>query len=277
VTHFPAPTVATRLVAALAIAAGVVTLHAQSRAQSAPAPAAAATAATLPDVVGIRTGITAQAAYDLLKARSAGGKIGIGQFPVAGVTDKPVPNSMSVELPNSNPHETLTVWLTTPPSEQVVWAVGRRLQIDPAKPLLTSTVVAGLKQKYGAEAAYEYFWEYDAQGRQQPPARMLAANCVNIGKWNLPIVAPTGATYDYVTPLLMAPAPRTACDSLVEVIARIQTLQDRTYTVLVEVTISDLDLAHRSQEARMAFIANGNATQNKEELDKARQRNAPAF
>jgi hypothetical protein len=107
---------------------------------------------------------------------------------------------------------------------------------------------------------------------------MLAASCVNIGRWNLATRPPSAATYDYVTPLLMSPPPHSACDSLVEVMARLQASPgDPTYVVAVEVTVTDLGLARRSQEAREAFIANGNAGQKKEELEKAKQRNAPAF
>jgi hypothetical protein len=52
----------------------------------------------LPDVVGIRPGISAQEAYNLLKARAPRARIGVGQFPVAGVTDKPVPVSLAINI-----------------------------------------------------------------------------------------------------------------------------------------------------------------------------------
>lgn len=54
----------------------------------------------LPDVVGIRPGISAQEAYNLLKARAPRAQIGVGQIPVAGVTEKPVPVSLAIYNPD---------------------------------------------------------------------------------------------------------------------------------------------------------------------------------
>ena len=52
----------------------------------------------LPDVVGIRPGISAQEGYDLLKKLAPQAQIGTGQYPVAGVTDKPVGEKWTLAL-----------------------------------------------------------------------------------------------------------------------------------------------------------------------------------
>src|SRR5262245_2886663 len=78
---------------------------------------------TLPDIIGIRPGMSAQEAYNLLKARHAGIKIGVGQFQLQGLGDKPVVTQIAAQVVDASAPETITVWLTTPPGKQVVFAV----------------------------------------------------------------------------------------------------------------------------------------------------------
>jgi hypothetical protein len=247
----------------------------QSRTETASAPQADT---ALPDVVGIRPGISAQEAYDLLKARGPRAKIGVGQFPVAGVTDKPVPVSMSLDIPDADPAETITVWLTMPPSKQVVWAVGRRIVYEQNKQLLKSIVTAGLVKKYGPEVDEQsQYWAFDEQGRRSDDAGQKGANCKNRAKWTLAVTPPEAATYASFTPLLFAPAPLTLCDSLVEVRTVLDGPGSPEYVSGVTVILSDLALARRFQEACQAVLANANGAKQKEELDKAKQQKGPTF
>src|SRR5215813_9016442 len=89
-----------------------VSLHPQSKPEVVISP-------TVPDVAGIRPGISAQEAYNLLKARHPGIKIGVGQFQIAGLGDKPIPTEIAAQVVDASEPETLTVWLTTPPGKQV--------------------------------------------------------------------------------------------------------------------------------------------------------------
>lgn len=82
-------TLATVIGFAMAVTVGG---SAQSRSQ-APSPSAVT---ALPDVVGIRPGISAQKGYDLLKKLAPQAQIGIGQYPVAGGTDKPVGETLAL-------------------------------------------------------------------------------------------------------------------------------------------------------------------------------------
>src|SRR5262249_59333572 len=105
----------------------------------------------VPDIIGIRPGMSAQEAYNLLKARHAGIKIGVGQFQIAGLGDKPIPTQIAAQVEDASEPEIFTVWLTTPPGPQVVFAVGRLLEYDQNSPLLRKEVLASLRKKYGPE------------------------------------------------------------------------------------------------------------------------------
>jgi len=245
----------------------------QSRAQ---ATAPQATSA-LPDVVGIRPGISAQQAYDLLKARAPRAQISVGQFPVAGVTDKPVPVSLAVNNLEADPPEIINIWLTMPPSKQVVWAIGRQIQYDQKKQLLKSTVINGLRQKYGPETDEQsQYWAFDQQGRRTENAGPTGAICRVRAKWSLQVVPPEGATYASFTPLLYNPGPPTPCESVIEVRTQLSGLSPE-YVFHVTVIVSDLALARRSQDTYQSFLANADAAKKKEDLEKAKQQKGPTF
>jgi hypothetical protein len=260
----------------LAIAGGVM---AQSNANPASPPAA--NGAGLPDVLGIRVGIPAQEAYNLLKARYPRAHMGIGHYVIAGVTDKPVPLIIAVDARESDPPEVITLWLTIPPSKQVVWAIGREVEYDRSKPLLKNTVLAGLRQKYGPEtdsSVRQNFWAFDEQGRRPASGPMKTFNCMSRGSpWNLMVAPPTAATYDYVTPLIYPPQPQNECSSLVTVSAFLDSPSTPEYVHKVTVMVSNEALARRSQESYRAYLANGDAAKQKAELEKAKERKGPAF
>lgn len=261
-----------------AIAGGAM---AQSKADSmSPGSAPAAHGAGLPDVVGIRVGISAQEAYNLLKARYPRAHIGIGHYAIAGVTDKPVPLMIAVDARESDPPEVITLWLTIPPSKQLVWAIGRQVEYDRNKPLLKNTVLAGLRQKYGPETdtdPQQIFWAFDEQGRRPASGPMKTYNCMNRASWSLIVAPPSAATFDYVTPLIYAPQARTECDSLVKVNAALDSPSTPEFVYRVTVMISDVALARRSQESYQAYLRNGDAAKQKAELEKAKERKGPAF
>jgi hypothetical protein len=255
---------------------------AQAGAQSKPDAAAGASAviSAMPDVVGIRPGMPAQEAYNTLKARNPNVKVGIGQFMMPGLGDKPTVTSMAAQVVDGSVPETITVWLTTPPMKQVVFAVGRQLEYDQNKPLLRSNVVNSLRQKYGPETATgtaEIFWAYDEQGRRPNTALMQQNNCMARAHFSLQVGAPQGPTFDFVTPLLYAPGPAEFCDSTVKVSAQLQGPNGSAgdYVSRITVVITDQPLARRSQEAYQAYLANGAAAKQREELEKAKQRKGP--
>src|SRR5215470_10551103 len=74
----------------LAFSLSAWSLHSQSKPEAAISPA-------VPDVIGIRPGMSAQEAYTLLKARHPGIKIGVGQSQIAGLGDKPIPTEIAAQ------------------------------------------------------------------------------------------------------------------------------------------------------------------------------------
>src|SRR6185369_2703138 len=119
---------------------------------------------------------------------------------------------------NGEQREYITLWLTLPPSKQVVWAVGRMIEFDENKQLLKSTVITGLRQKYGPETDVEYrFWAIDQQGGRPAEAGRQGANCALRQNWNVAVAPPQAATYASATPLMVPMGPRTMCDSLIQV------------------------------------------------------------
>jgi len=260
----------------LAFTLSATRLHPQSK------PQAAALSSVLPDVAGIRPGMAAQEAYSVLKSRHPSIKIGVGQLQLQGLGDKPIVVQIAAQVVDASAPETITVWLTTPPGDQVVFAVGRLLEYDPNQPLLRSEVLQNLRQKFGAETASspgQAYWAFDELGKRPDAARMRQLNCMSRAHGSVPVVAPSGSTFPGGTPVMFGLEAATPCDAFIKVNAQLDgpNGQDETYVHRITVTVRDLALERRSQEAYQAYLANADARKGKEELEKAKQRKAPKF
>ncbi len=55
----------------------------------------------------------------------------MGQAPIPGFGDKLLVTEMRAQVTDPSAPETITIWLTIPPTKQVVFAVGRLLEYDP--------------------------------------------------------------------------------------------------------------------------------------------------
>jgi hypothetical protein len=198
----------------------------------------------------------------------------VGQYSVAGVTDKPVPTAMAVMIPDAVPAQTITVWLTTPPLPQTVWAVGLEQKYPESGKLLKSTIVDALRAKYGPEANVQYsYWAFDGQGH---PAKD-GGSCINGQNFTLAVQPPGGATYPYVTPLIYPLTDKTACDSIVDVRTQFGGVYPGGYFSDISVIETDRALVRKAREAYYTYLANADAAKKKEELEKAKQQKAPAF
>jgi len=235
----------------------------------------------VPEIAGIRTGMTAQQAYEVLKAHAPRARISIGQNIVEGVSAKPVPNLMTVKVDDAVPMEIITVWLTTPPSKQVVWAVGETLTYPPDNKMTKATAVSALHKKFGTEmssqSGYSYYWPFDLQGG---PATAVASgsNCVNVQNLSVSIVEPTEPTFTSVSPLIYSVSPKSPCDSLVDVRVQLNGPANAAeYVTTIALTEVDHSLVRSTKEAYSAYVANAGARQRQEEADKARQQQAPVF
>lgn len=250
---------------------------------------AAQTSTSLPDVVGIRPGMTPQEAYNALKAHGNGAKVGIGQLIMQGISDKPVVVTMSVKVMGSSPEETITVWLTPPPNRQQVWAVRRSLRFDQEREMLKSTVAEGLKQKYGPETSLAgrnsqgimdrniHFWMFDELGGRLEPGSP-GAGCYQSFLMNLS-EPQDPAVPQPITPLFSMLALTRGCSDVVSI--RTEPLgggnHGQEYTSNVTVIVQDVPLARRSKEAYENYLANADAAKKQQDLNKAKQQKAPAF
>ena len=262
--------------AVLSLAFFVSSAHAQARKE------APSVSSALPDVAGIRPGMSAEEAYKLLKARNSSVQIGIGQMALQGFGEKPVVTEMRAVVVDPSAPETITVWLTTPPGKQVVFAVGRLLEYDPSQPLLRNKVAESLHEKYGLETDTNpilIYWAFDQQGRRPDPGPLKQFNCAAVAPASLNVGPPQGATYPAVSSLIYPLPPASPCDAFVKVTAQLDAAapRDQTYVRRITVLAWDLPLYRRAKESYQAYLASGANAQSRAELEKAKQRPAPKF
>lgn len=242
----------------------------------------ASASSALPDLVGIRPGMPAQEAYTILKARNPNIRISMGQAPIPGFGDKPVVTEMRAQVTDPSAPETITLWLTIPPTKQVVFAVGRLLEYDPNQPLLRSKIMESLREKYGTETDagnWQAFWGFDEHGGRPDAARLRQFNCANRGHGNLIVKAPEAPTFPAPSMLVYSPEPDNGCEWLIKLNAYFTGRggTDSTYIYNISVFLWDVRLQRQTQEAYQAYLANAGAAMSKEELEKAKQRKLPKF
>jgi hypothetical protein len=231
----------------------------------------------LPDVVGIRPGMSAQEAYNALKARANGSKIGIAQSIIQGI-HQPVVTVMALQVTGSSPREEITVFLTYPPQKQVVWNVVRTLSFEPGKEPTRASILDGLRQKYGPETGATtagLYWTFTEDAQRPNATQVMQDGCGNRGYisqvQDFQNPAPVSA-YAY-----MEPSPK--CDKYVGVRAEVGNAFSATGALvnLVTVGMTNTDIALRSRDAWKALVAGDNAAARQQELDKAKQQQKPTF
>jgi len=224
----------------------------------------------------------AQEAYTILKARNPNIRISIGQAPIPGFGDKPVVTEMRAQVTDPSAPETITVWLTIPPTKQVVFAVGRLLEYDHNQPLLRSKIMESLREKYGTEtdtSNIQAFWAFDEHGGRPDAARLKQLNCMSRGHGNLVINAPQTATFTAPSILVYSPEADNGCEWLIKLNASFSGPAgvDFTYVYNISVMLWDVRLQRQTQEAYQAYLAHADTAKSKEELEKAKQRKLPKF
>src|SRR5437868_3984388 len=242
----------------------------------------ASTFSALPDLVGIRPGMPAQEAYTILKARNPNIRISLGQAPIPGFGDKPVVTEMRAQVIDPAAPETITIWLTIPPTKQVVFAVGRKLEYGPDQQLLRSQVLASLRQKYGTEtelANWEAFWAFDEHGGRPEATRVKQLNCMRRAHGDLLISAPEAATFPAPSMLVYSPEADNGCEGLIKLNAYLSGPGgvDLTYVNNISVVLRDVRLQRQTQQSYQAYLANAGTARSKDELARAKQRKAPVF
>ncbi len=278
----PALHCAVRASATPAVALALLALLAGQSAAAAPAPPAtsAAPGGTLPDIVGLRPGISAQQAYDFLKAYDKAARIYISDTPlgIPPISPKPFPYRLALtQDPNSNA-EVISVSLTLPPSKAVVWRVTRSNYFVAGQAPTVEKVIESLRAKYGPEANLvlnpnlaanaRLTWYFDENGKRvAEPGGLSAASCTRqLG----PTDETLGATEDH-TPayLLLRPLDErqgvSECRSVIVVSAQLAPLPSNPVnfriTGRLHVVIADLPLEARAHAATLALIAKGAAAE----------------
>lgn len=147
----------------------------------------------MPDVIGVRVGMDAQEAVQILKRQyprdlyQAMPVRYVGLWPVP----QPVNTGYNVLMPNNIATPDVYLSLTAPPDHQVVWKIVRYTR---GMHINRATLLAALREKYGKEsAAYtsdqgklstddretsDLLWLFDEKGARAPlpPAQSLASN-----------------------------------------------------------------------------------------------------
>jgi hypothetical protein len=152
----------------------------QSKAGAPPAaPKGTAPAAQLPDIVGIRLGMPLRDAFTILQTAHATVKLGMYPITVPGIA-KPVLEGFSFLSGYKGvgiTEERVSVHLTPPPNQQVVWKVVRQLS---QQKIYRANVLSSLREKYGKETGTTPFvandqqitdmwWTFDEQGHPAKP------------------------------------------------------------------------------------------------------------
>jgi hypothetical protein len=259
----------------LAVGLGAHLCGASPAQPQAQAPAAGGSA--LPDILGLHTGMTAQQAYDLLKAIDPGHTVTLEQWTIPQLyADKPIIFSMNPAT--TGPDNQIVVSITLPPNPQVAWQIRRSIgRFTSTKP----NVLNSLFQKYGTpwnpnpgqpvnSDLGELYWFFNEQGKPVPPptapADVLAfKNCMNsvMSPWNMPFL-PTaqGGTNNSLTqgqprttvePMspLYDPSKNPQCNNLIRVHAEVNNgiVRDNDLAFYIEIDIVDFTAQHRTNMA----------------------------
>lgn len=246
---------------------------------AAPPQAPAAGGSALPDILGLRTGMTAQQAYNLLKDYDPGHTVVLQQWTIPQLyADKPIIIDMTPA--NTGPDNMIDVTITLPPNPQVVWQIRRSIgRFTSTKPNVLKT----LFDKYGTpwnpnpgqpvnSNVGDLNWFFDEQGKAvnppTAPADVLAfKNCLNSvmapwywGGW--PSSNPAGQTSNTVTqggprtsvepmPPVFDPSKNPQCNNLIRVRAEVNggIVRDEDLAFYMEIDITDFTAQHRTNMA----------------------------
>lgn len=249
----------------------------------APTPAQSASNNLLPDIVGFRPGMTAQEAYDKLKAYDTRARVKAGQTRIAQFGDKPLTYTLQMSENGETSAEVIETDLTLPPTKQIVWRIIRRFAFDTGKEMLPENLLASLREKYGHESLAanpsEAIWFFDAQGQPAQEGGGLKFNNCNV----LDVANDVDQSIDQygglisgnrVAPIVRGTPEQELCRKLIKVEAHwnVGPVGGLYRVQSFVVAVSDFALEAPAHEATSDFIANANSTQQQNTVDRAQQR-----
>ena len=253
-----------------------------------PLQTASTVSAALPDIVGLRPGVSFQAAYTFLKSYDQLAKVGVGAGPLQAFGSKPVPFMLVLGQDGASSAELIEADVTLPPGQQVVWKVSRELRFAPGKQTTAQNLVATLRQKYGPEGFLTQsttptlYWFYDEQGRRVTEVNgMQVSQCTTLADVSTVNYGPLLNLANSVPYPLIQIQPlddREAivrCRPLVILVARMDRAADLNLIGMLSVAIADRPLEARAHKATLEFMAHGADAQRQQELDRANQQAKP--
>jgi hypothetical protein len=239
--------------------------------------------ATLPDIVGMHVGVSAQEAYSFLKTYDRVAKITVGLMPMPQVSDKPVPHAFLLAEDGTSSAEMIEADLTLPPGKQQVWRVIRLLRFAPGKEMTNQNMMATLREKYGPEhyaiggRGPSMYWFFDQQGARANG--VPAPECARLD--GLPRVN-DGLFQGRIIPqyTLIQARPTTPIGNRCRELVRVDALLAPVYgndglVGELTVSISDFALEARAHDATVAFLAGDAAAQKKRDLEQANKQAKP--
>lgn len=241
-----------------------------------------APAAQLPDIVGIRLGMPLRDAFTILQTAHPTVKLGMYPITLPGI-EKPVLEGFSFLSGYKGQgitEERVSVHLTPPPNQQVVWKVVRLLS---QQKIYRANVLSSLREKYGREAGTTPFvandqqitdmwWILDEQGH---PAKLpggqagveAAADCVK--RFNASEAGSSWFAPNNLENSVNGLDKTDWCNSS-GIVVHASFSQAEIITQLAVETFN-VPLAVRSAKAEMAFVNDVVRRQRQQQIDQAKQ------
>jgi hypothetical protein len=238
-----------------------------------------ATAQGLPDIVGLKPGMTLQEAYDRLKAHNRIAKVEVGRMLYPDLGPEPIPYAIVLGQEGELSADLIEADVTLPPGKPVVWRVVRTLRFPQGQEQPITNLMAALREKYGPESFVVKSniptpnWFFDGQGKVVADTGGLSFSSCAMG--GIPSIN-AGILNGGVAPLqinLIQPLRQTGtnmdlCRALVTVRAVIQPGPDPGLAMVMSVSIADGPLETRAREATVEFLAHAAAAR-KQALESA--------
>jgi hypothetical protein len=234
----------------------------------------------MPDVVGVRLGVTEQQALQILHGQYPRGRF--QEIPTSGsIPAFPKADYGFNVLPTGEIATDVVVSLTAPPNPQVVWRVvrfTRRIHANHAN------VLATLRQKYGKETLAgvsngtittderlisQLLWLFDEHGGRAslPPPQTFGSSAM--------VGIPCSGSLGDIGPRITLEEPKSQdwCNSIVGILVTIDPSEivENTFTNMV-----DMKLATRTANAYLAWKRDADARARAAEIAKSKQ-NKPVF
>jgi hypothetical protein len=242
--------------------------------------------AKMPDVVGVRLGMSAQQAVQILRGQYP--KDQFQEIPAGGIfPTNPKADYGFNFLPTGEIATDVTVSLTAPPSRQVVWRVWRHTRRIHAN---HATVLATLREKYGKESLAgadngslvtddrsigQLLWVFDEHGGRVPMPAPQTFGSGSLTAIPCGAYVGSGGVLSDVGPRIPMEETKSQdwCNSIVAIVITIGSAEivENTVTNMV-----DMRLAARTASAYLAWKRDADAKARAAEIEKSKK-NKPAF